>query len=282
MLNKSGILWIVILLLIGNSFGQRTESGWYYNQSAGFSWNPLGLLIDGTLAKRIALYPSKKGILWESGKMEFAIRDEWTPTDNLLSIVYTLQPIAFFEISFKAGFFSQFDELGYGCFRLNSPDGRYDASTRKMAGYGDALGYWLTINPSLKLKFNKIIMVNTFSLNSITVNGEGYYHEVRSNLVHKTSDFDITNDLFLFYEFNQSVMAGVRYRAIKVFESDIKSHLLCLASLVTLKRPKLKDIWLFLSVGMYPEEPLYRAREYAAILVGREFPLGKRNVNNGE
>ncbi|MBN1603000.1 MAG: hypothetical protein JW915_15430 [Chitinispirillaceae bacterium] len=278
MLIKICTLWSLVLLLFINSQGQKAESGWFYTQSAGFSWNPLGVLVDGTLAKRVALYPSRKGVLWESGKMEFALRDEWTPVDNLLSFVYTLQPIAFFEITFKTGFFTQFDELGYGCFRLNSPDGKYDASTRKKTGYDDAVGYWLTVNPTLKLKFGNVVMLNSFSLNTISVNGDGYYHEVRSNLVHKTSDLDIQNDLILFYEFNKLLMAGVRYKAMTVFETDAKSHLIALGALVTPKNPKYRDIWCVLNVGVYPEEPLFKAREYAAVLFGKEFRLKKGKI----
>jgi hypothetical protein len=274
---------IVCILTYLNSYGQQAVSGWWYNQSAGFSWNPLGVLVDGKLINRTALYPQKKGILWESCKMEFALHEEWTPADNLFSVEYTILPIAFLELNFKAGSFIQFNELGYGSFRPVSPDDPYDASTRKKIGYKDAYGYWLAVNPVLKLKIENIILLNNFAVNRIAVNGDGYYHEVRSHLIHKVKDTDIINDLFLFYQFNSSVMSGVRYRLIKVFGSDVESHLVCLAALLTPETPLLKNTWLFISIGGYPADPLFRHREYLGILAGKNFALGKkRNSGDGK
>jgi hypothetical protein len=281
-MKKSWVIFLLIFVLSGYCSSEKIVNGWYYNQSIGASWNPLGLLIDGKIVKRFALYPSKDGILWESGKMEFALRDEWTPVDNIFSFVYALQPIAFFNLTLRAGFFSQFNELGYGCFRLGSPNGKYTESTRKKVGYGDAYGYWLSLNPTIKLKIKNIVVVNDFAANSIKIDGTGYYHEVRSNLIHKVSDIDFVNDLFLFYTFNTTIMTGIRYRGIKVFKTDAMSHLLCLVSLITSQKPILKNTWLFFSIGAYPDEPLFKAREYVGILAGKEFSFGKRNTKNAK
>ncbi len=271
---------IITFFLFLNSFSQRAVSGWWYSQSAGFSWNPLGVLVDGKLIRRVALYPEKEGILWESCKMEFALQEEWTPADNLFSFKYTIQPIAFLELNFKAGSFIQFNELGYGSFRPESPDYPYDASTRKNVGYKDAYGYWLAFNPVLKLKIENIILLDNITVNRIAVNGNGFYHEVRSHLIHKTKDTDITNDLFLFYKFNSLIMSGVRYRLIKVFGSQAESHLVCCAALLTPEAPQLKNTWLFLSIGGYPADPLFKHREYIGVLAGKDFALGKRISGN--
>lgn len=271
---------IVLVLIVLNSYGQRAVSGWWYNQSAGFSWNPLGVLVDGKLINRTALYPKKEGILWESCKMEFSLHEEWTPADNLFSVEYSISPIAFLEFNFKAASFVQFNELGYGSFRPGSPDDTYDAATRKKVGYKDAFGYWLAVNPVLKLKIENVVLLNNFTVNRIAVNGDGYFHEVRSHLIHKVKDVNINNDLFLFYKFNSSVMSGVRYRYINVFGTDIQSHLLCLAALLTPEKPLLKNTWLFISIGGYPVEPLFKHREYFALLAGKAFALGKRRSDN--
>jgi hypothetical protein len=271
---------MIILMVYVNSLGQRAVSGWWYNQSAGFSWNPLGVLVDGKLIKRTALYPTKEGLLWESCKMEFSLREEWTPADNLFSVEYSISPIAFLEFNFKAGSFVQFNELGYGSFRPGSPKDPYDAPTRKKVGYKDAYGYWLAVNPVLKLKIENIIILDNFTVNRIAVNGEGYFHEVRSHLIHKVKDVNVNNDLFLFYKFNSSLMSGMRYRFINVFGTDVQSHLLCLAALITPETSILKNTWLFISVGGYPVEPLFKHREYLGILAGKGFALGKRTFSN--
>ncbi|HEX2955264.1 MAG TPA: hypothetical protein VHO70_00430 [Chitinispirillaceae bacterium] len=281
-INRFSKVLIISLMFFINSYGQRAVSGWWYNQAAGFSWNPLGVILDGKLIRRSALYPEKEGILWESCKIDFALHEEWTPSDNLFSFECSILPIAFLELNLKAGSFIQYNELGYGSFRPDSPDDPYGASTRKKIGYHDAFGYWLSVNPVLKLKIENVIMLNNFSVNRIAVDGEGYYHEVRSHLIHKVTDTDIINDLFLFYKFNSSVMSGVRYRFINVFGTDAKSHLLCLAALITPDTPFLKNTWLFVSLGGYPVEPLFKAREYVGILAGKDFVLGKRNSGNGK
>jgi hypothetical protein len=209
--------------------------------------------------------------------MEFALRDEWTPVDNLLSLVIRFN-LSLFSKLLSSWFFTHLTNLVW-VFPVNSPM-TSKIIQQKKTGYDDAF-VLADSHPPLN-QFGNIITLNSFSLNTISVNGNGYYHEVRSNLIHKTSDLDIQNDLILFYEINKSLMAGLRYKAMTVFGTDAKSHLIAVGALVTPKDPKYRDIWCVINIGVYPEEPLFKAREYAAVLFGKEFRLGKRNNRNAQ
>ena len=277
-MNKNSNYLSFVLLLSFYCFSQHAEKGVFYNQSMGLSWNPLGVLIDSKITGRIPLHPSKNEILWKSTRIELSIQNEWTPADNLLSLSYTIEPIALFNVMFKAGYYAMFDGLGFGCFRMDSNKRSYNASAKKNGITNNADGLWLSINPSIRLQIKKLIIFDNIAINKIHINGERYFLEVRSNLVHAVSDVDIVNDFMAFYKFNDILMSGIRYRYINVLKGKSNSQLLCLASVVQPAAPKFKGFWLFISVGAYLSDPENKGKEYFGILAGKEFVITLRET----
>lgn len=252
---------------------EKTQPGFFFSQAIGGSYNPLGLILDTKLLWRAALVP-KDGLLWESTKVEAGIQNEWTPADNILSARLDIEPIAFFGLICKAGSYGMFNELGYGCYRISSPASPYGPQALKSIVSTDAHGYWISVAPTLKAKFGRLIVLNTTTVDQLAVDGTGYFLEVRSYLPHRTRDLDVTNDAFVLAECNPWLLAGATYHYAYVKGTSLQSQRLCAMAIVQPTSPALKATFAAANVGTYVQDPLFNRTFFLGCLVGAEFRLG--------
>jgi len=255
---------------------QGIKNGIHFEQSAGFSWNPLGVLLDSKLVWRLPLVKSE-GMLWETTKIDAGVRNEWTPADNLVSAQITLEPIAFFGITAKAGYYAMYDALGYGCFKVSSAASAYDNNAQKENKPGNAQGYWATLTPELKLKAGPVIAVNSFNVNHIVIDAEPVYLEVRSYLLHRAVDTDIQNNIHLLYECTGSLLAGLTYRYALVTGTKAHSHRFQGMVIVKPVSGLFTDAYGVVTAGMYGYDPLYNKSFTCAVLAGKDFGLSFLN-----
>jgi hypothetical protein len=267
---KSLVLLAVVVI---SAHADKTEAGLYFDQSIGASWNPLGVLLDSKLLYALPLI-DKSGFLWESTKLEAGLQNEWTPADNVLSARLTVEPIAFFDVVCKAGLYGMYNNLGYGCYRLASPKDPYGPAAQKTLVPGDANGYWVSVAPTLKAKLGRFIVLNTTTINCVSIDGDGYFLEIRSYLVHRTKDVDVVDNFCVLAQCTQWLLAGATYRYADVMGAQAQSQRLCAMAIVKPAASKFKGAFAAVQAGPYPADPLFLHSFFFGCLVGTEFRLG--------
>jgi hypothetical protein len=261
-----------LVIVLNTVHGEKTEPGLFTSQAIGASYNPLGLLVDSKLLYTTRLF-QKSGILWESTKLRIGLQNELTPADNLFLLRTECEPIAFFDINFKCGIYSMFNKLGYGCYRMTTSTGPYDLKTQNRHELANAQGYWISISPTLKAKFDKIIFLNTTTINSISIDESAYFLEIRSYLPHKTRDVDLVNGTFLLYEYRPTLLIGVSLKNAYVYGTSLFSQMLSGMVVIKSAPSSPKKQFLVLTTGLYLKDPLFAKSLYCACLAGRDFKL---------
>jgi hypothetical protein len=262
----------IVCALALSLHAEKTIRGFSFEQAVGASYDPVGLLLDTKLTYRTP-FIDKQGPLWESTKLELGVQNEWTPADNLLSIRAAFEPVGFFDVCAKAGYFLMYDGLGYGCFRMETRENAYDPQTQQQNKRGGARGYWLSITPALKAKIGRFIMLNSLTINRIAIDGQNYFLEVRSYLPHRVKDKDLVNNAYLLYECSGSVLTGMTMKSEFVYGASLQSHRLCLVAVIKNMPLPLQHSFIAINAGLYLLDPLFNRQMFLGFLVGREFRL---------
>ncbi|NLD92183.1 MAG: hypothetical protein GX639_05885 [Fibrobacter sp.] len=97
----------------------------------------------------------------------------------------------------------------------------------------------------------KLIIANTFSFNSITMSKNGYYFERLTNTRLDNDDILLANDIFTFYEFSKSFIAGVNFYANRVQSTGAATHRLSLAAIYVHKFSSKTDFNSVILAGTY-------------------------------
>lgn len=265
-------LLFCVAIIQSLSYAEKTEQGFFLTQAIGGSYNPIGLLWDSKLSYRLPLVP-KDGILWESTKLEAGIHNGWTPADNILAACVSIEPIAFFSLACEAGSYEMFNGFGYGCYRFASANNEYGPQAQKYLKPESSHGYWLSIAPTLKAKFGRILVLNTTTLNRQSVNGTGYFLEVRSYLLHRTRDFDAVNDVYVLEECSPWLLAGATYHYVYVNGTSSRSQRLCVMAIVKPKVRGLSSTFAAVNAGEYVQDPLFNHTRFLGCLVGIDVRL---------
>lgn len=269
------IPWSLMLPAVGviSTRADKTQAGLYFDQAIGASFNPLGVLLDSKLQYTFPLI-NKNGILWESTKVEAGFQNEWTPADNVLSARIAVEPVAFFDIVCKAGLYGMYNALGYGCYRLASPAVPYGPDAQRVLVPGDAHGYWVSVAPTLKARLGRFVALNTTTVNCLSIDGDGYFLEIRSYLVHRTRDVDVIDNAYVLAQCTQWLLAGATYRYADVLGTKAQSQRLCAMAIVKPTPSKFKGAFAAVQAGPYLADPLFSHSVFFACLVGAEFSLG--------
>jgi hypothetical protein len=262
----------LLFLLLHNVNGGKTEPGLFTSQAIGASCNPLGLLVDSKLFYTARLFP-KNGLLWESTKFRVGFQNELTPADNLFSFRAECEPIAFFDINFKCGVYSMFNNFGYGCYRMTTSTGPYDIKTQNLHELDNAQGYWISVSPTLKAKFARTIFLNTATINRISVNGQPLFLEIRSYLPHCTRDVDVANSTFILFETTSTLLSGISLKNTYVFGTALFSQMLSGMVVLQTAPSSVHKQFLVINTGIYLKDPLFAGSIYLACLAGRDFKL---------
>jgi len=265
------ILLVAVSLIIFISqtytFAEKTEKGLYFSQDLGASFNPLGVLLDTRLFYRLPL-SSWSGILWESTRFDFGLQNEWTPADDFIGARFVIQPVAFFDLAFKIGFFGMYDLFGYGFFGFDSPDASYSSKVLDGLNPETVPGWLVSAVPTLKFQVKSLIIANAFALNRFMMKGSGYFLEVHSYTLHKTKDTDFQNDTYLMYKFTDIFTAGPVLRVQRVFGTSVKTERVCIIGILKPRTKRFYDAYTLAIAGVYIRDPLYKHTPYIGLKGG--------------
>lgn len=253
-------------------FAEKAQKGFSAEQAGGASYDPLGLILDTKVFYKIP-FVKKNGPLWETTRLELGVQNEWTPADNLLSVRATFEPIGFFDVCAKAGFFFMYTGLGYGCFRMESPMNTYDPKNQEHEKTTVARGYWLSMTPTLKAKVGRVIVLNSATINRVSIDGQKYFLEVRSYLPHGVKDMDLINNAYLLYECSGSVIVGITMKSEFVVDASVQSQRLCAMTVLKSAILPLKSSFCAIQAGLYLDDPLFAHQIFLGCLAGKEFRL---------
>gem|GEM_PF-1301874 len=260
------------LVIVFCTTAQDSEPGLFFSQSIGASYNPLGIILDSRLCYKSPLVRNT-GLLWKSTNIQAGIQNEWTPADNVASARFSIEPVAFFELVCKAGFYNMYNLFGYGCYRFASSANAYGPDVQRNLKPDNARGYWISVAPTIKAKFGRIIALNTLTISGLGLNGTGYFLEVRSYLPHRATDIDIADDAYLLAECLPWLMAGATYHYAYVLNAALRSQRLCTIAIVKQTRQALKSTYAAVTAGFYPQDPLFNHTFYIGCLVGADLRL---------
>jgi hypothetical protein len=256
-----------LLLLNASAFASQ---GIFFYQSAGFSLNPLGVLLDTRALYRIPLSKSEN-VLWKSTKLDIGLANEWTPADDFLGVRVTCEPIAIFDITLRAGYYGMFNVFGYGYYPMATATSDYGDSARKNPL--SVNGWWCSAAPNLKLKLGRFIAVDCVTANLFDMKRSGYFLEVRSYAIHKTQDIDIQNDAYALVEINKLIMTGLNYHLLSVLGTNVFSDRLSAMAIVTPEWKRFESTFLAVVAGLYFRDPLFRMKGYVGIQAGFELKI---------
>jgi hypothetical protein len=261
-----------LILLCLSVFVSSEEQGFFFSQSAGFSENPLGILLETGALYRVPLSKSKD-ILWKSTRIDLGLQNGWTPADDFFGLNLMVEPIAVFDINLKAGYYGLFDAFGYGYYGLPSAVSPYDDKMRKTLNPSSVNGWWCVAAPRLKLKLGRFLAVDCLTADYFSLQNAGYFLEIRSFLIHKTRDIDVQNDVYAFYEVSSAVMAGANYYTIRVSGTKAFADRLSGVAIITPPIGRLTSPFLAVVAGLYFRHPLYRMNAYFAVQAGFELKM---------
>ncbi len=227
---KKILLFILLVHITFSSYAEKTVSGLYLKQTAGGSYNPVGVLFTTHLFYRLPII-KKDGILWESSKIDIGLHNDLSPAFENPGLFVQIEPIAIFDCKFQINRVHLYKHLGFGYIALDSESSSYAPDSIKDRPESSENGYWFKAAPTLKLKIKKMIIANTFSFNFITMNIRGYYYERLTNTRLDNNDFLLANDLFGLYEFSTSFISGVNYYSNRVQSTDATTHRLSLTTI---------------------------------------------------
>lgn len=263
---------LCICLLLTTSQAQKAERGIYNYNSFGAGYNPLGVLLDNRLYMRLPL-SSKPGVLWESTKLDIGLQSSWTPADEMIGFLVTIEPIALFSLTATAGFYGMYNTFGYGFYAFPSAKEHYGPDLPKNIDPQSAGGAWYSLSPELRLKVSHFIFVNTVTADYVSINHTGYFLELRNYTLRKTKDTDLMNDANLLFEFNQNLLAGCVYHYLSVFGTSIKSHRISALAIRLFPDTKFGSLFAAVTAGYYPSDPAFNRTFYLGAMAGMDLRL---------
>jgi len=261
-----------ILMISGACSAERTEQGAFVSQGAACSYNPLGLQLDSKVLYRIPLI-RKDGVLWESTRFEAGLANEWTPADDYAAAFMTIEPIALFDLTLRAGWYGVYNALGFGLYRFDYKPISYSPATLADHARENARGWWFSAIPRLKAKFGPVIILNSLAVNMLSLDTEGWYADVRTWALQKSRDVTYVNEACALYEMNPWLMAGGQYRYLHVYGTGYDSHRLCAVAIATPAKGLGGKPYIAALAGAYLDDPCFGQTAYIAIAAGVEWKI---------
>jgi len=264
--------YIIILLLFIqlNIFAEKVYQGFNFEQSVGYSYNPLGLEFASIFYYKIPLINSDN-ILFESTKIEFGFDNRFTPGDDRLLLYFKIEPIAFFDIKIRAGFMQTYDLLSFGFTEVENYKSEYDSDGLSDKSQENKTGYWADCSFRLKLMIGKIIFLNTFFINYVNFGSENkYFYERHQDIILKYTDYTTNNDTILLYKFSDNFLAGLNYFIMYVPESEYKQQTATLLFVYTKDISQKTKFYTMIKTGTHLQNKYNEYSFFSAGLFGIE------------
>jgi hypothetical protein len=278
------LVFVLVALSLAAEGGDiKTKDGWFFSQSVAGQVNPPGLSIDSRVFYVWPLYREKRGILWDTSRVEAGLYNSLTPAFDTLSAFVRVEPVAFFDLSASAGLRGYYDAFGYGF----TPRGDYDSSwasrDRKDAERDAAAGFRYSAAATLKGALGPLVFASatTYTVYDMfhAPGNASYYYDPSADTNLKNFDGFLTNDSLVLYTITEGdllLRAGFLHTFLYVPFSDYVSRRLCL--LCRIEGDLSPSLRLFAAVlgGAFLQDRYYSWKDgkiYAAVQAGIKVKL---------
>ncbi len=229
---------------------------------------PLGVQMDTRLFFRIPLYKSDH-ILFKDSRIDIGIQNKASPAYDLAMFRLNIEPIAVFDITFAGGFFCAYNALGYGLIGLSGYDDGFSDTDLEGLPQRNGSGFYYFICPTFKIKFGRVIFMDSVTLNYWDVKNTDFFYERITISVIKGVDRTVEQECYLLYEVSERLKAGLLHYYLYVPGSKYFSHRINTAFIYNNAFRPFEDFYAVLIAGYYLKDPYYKF--YLALLAGINF-----------
>jgi hypothetical protein len=242
--------------------------GFYLDQNLGAAYNPLAVQLATKLFYRMPL-SHKKGILWESTKIDAGLTNSLTPAYDFFGAFLDVEPIAIVDVAFSAQAAGYYSGLGYGFHDLSGYGAAFDADTLNSLPSKNTAGYFLSAAPTLQFAFGSFAFSNTLHINYFDVDGgSGYFYETYANCALGKSDVELYNDAYALLSIESGLMVGLNDSLLVVPASGYQSHTLQAVGILTKAMSDRLSLYAVLTTGLYLEDRYYQYSPRIAGMIG--------------
>jgi hypothetical protein len=250
---------------------ESARQGLYLDQNVQAACNPIGAQLGTKLFYRLPL-SEKKGILWESTKVDAGMTNTLSPAFDLVGAFLDIEPIAFFDLGLKAQFAGYFDSLGYGFRELDGYRSGFDSSALDDIDGRNASGCILSAAPTLQFAYGKLAFSDTLNLNYFNVDGgQGYFYEIIGNCPLAKRDLELENDAYLLWTLSPGLMLGLNESLLAVPCSGYRSQTLKTVGVINRPLSERLSFYAALLCGFYLEDRYLRYEPRAAGMSGLAY-----------
>lgn len=266
---KRPIASLAVLIVAATALSAEPAArGVYLDQSVQAAYDPIGLQSVTRLFYRVPLI-AKKGILWESTKIDVGIANNLSPAYDFAGVCLDIEPIAIFDFALAAQFAGYYNGLGYGFLDLSGYGAAFDSAALDSLPSKNATGFLLSAAPTFKFALGSFAFSNTLHVDYFDVDGgNGYFYETYANCVLAKSDTELYNDAYALLKIASGIMAGLNDSILFVPSSGYRSHALQAVGVFSGSLSPRLGFYAALTAGTYLEDRYYRYEPRVAGVAG--------------
>jgi hypothetical protein len=263
---------MIILLTVSALPAFAAKKGLYMDVSAAGGINPLAGRASASLFYRLPL-SSDSSPLFNGTKTDLGITGSATPADYSGTGYVYFEPLAIFGLRLSGTYRRYYTAFGYGYKPVSGPDASYSSKAMSDIDDKSRTSFVFAAEPTLRLKYERLIAVNTITFTSTRVkNGDPYYYESYSDTIHEKNDKDYANSASLLFEVNSSFLAGVNDYYQKVSSTGYHSNRIASVFIYNGKDGENELTAVFMA-GSYTENRNYKGKPFGLFYIGRSFML---------
>ncbi|MGA2974076.1 MAG: hypothetical protein ABSF77_02075 [Spirochaetia bacterium] len=237
-MKKLSVLFMLFAIVVSGIGAQKTQEGFYLDQSVQASYDPLGFQLVSQAYYRMPLV-NREGVLWESTKIDVGLLNNLSPAYDMAGAYITITPIALLDITLSAQVAGFYDLLGFGFYSLGGYNAGFDNDSLALLSPKNTFGYVLSASPTFKIAIGPFVLVNDFNLTYYYVDdGNGFFFERVANCALGKNDVELLNQAYALWTILPGLLAGVNDYLLYVPGSGYVSHRLAAIGVysTTLKR----------------------------------------------
>jgi hypothetical protein len=248
------------------------QKGFYMDTSVAGGYNPAAARITASMFYRLPL-SADTAPLWYGTKTDLGITGSVTPVDYSGSVFLIFEPLAIFSLKMSGAYHRYYTTFGYGYRKVEGPDSPYSEKALSHIDPETNTAYKFVAEPTFRYKYERLIVVNTFSYTHINVkNDDHFYYEPYSNTIHKKNDYDYADSASFLFIINDYLSVGVNDYYQKVPSTDYQSNRIASLFVFTQKKGENELVAVFFA-GSYTENRYYRGKLFAAFYIGKTIML---------
>ncbi len=279
-MKKISLALLVLLSLSGLAWTETNYNqnlpGWYLNASLGLTLNPFRGALDTILYHRTPLL-NKDGILWKTTKLDWGIRDLFSPATEYIGAFLRIEPIALLEITAEVGYLQMYKLLGYGFLTLPDISADYSSDTRLAITATNSYNHGAlqtSVSPSFRVALGPVTVVHTITWQYMDYFTNAIVYDYANVILRRGADSYLAHDTLLLYKAGDFRFGLAHYWAY-VYGTGLSLQRAMAMVAWTPPVEKINPYFIF-QAGYNIHDPYYNNQLYLALKVGMNLELFDR------